>query len=309
MSRLLNILFLILLSLVLITTKANAQNELAADSDSIRLLDLTPQQKDSLIFRLTHHYTENFNFIVKTDSLMLIPREGDIIQDTCWVHKNDLIAVAAIKSLPGDSIDSIWIKVAHDQTTMGWLPEKELLKSSVPNDEISELLHSMTTSRGFWMSAMIIFGILAYLFHRGESRQLYLFKFKEMSSVYPFLFLSLVAIMASVYATVQNFLPEYWQEYYYHPVLSPIGLPFIMALLLSLAWAVVVVFIAVVDEVYHHFYFVAGVAYIFELLGLAMFVYLVVSWTTLLYIGYLILPAFICFIVWGYRKYVWKREH
>lgn len=286
-----------------------AQNELRADSDSVRILDLTPQQKDSLVFRLTHHYSENFNFKVKSDSLILIPREGDIIKDTCVVYDGDLIAVAEIKTIVCDSIDSIWVKVAHDQMTMGWIPEDQLLKGAIPNDEISELLNAMTNSRAFWMSALLLFGICAYVFHRGESRQLYLLKFNEMKSVYPFLFLALVAIMASVYATVQNFVPEYWQEYYYHPVLTPCGLPGIMAMLVCLVWLVIVVFIAVLDEVYHHFYFIPGMAYIFELLGLAMFVYLAVSWSTLLYIGYLILPIFLYFIVWSFRKYVQGRKH
>lgn len=289
-------------------THINAQNEYAADSDSVRILNLTPQQKDSLVFRLTHHYTINYNFLVKADSMMLTPREGDIIQDTCYVKNGDLIAVAEIKTIPGDSIDSIWVKVAHDQFTMGWIPEHKLLEGAIPNDEISELLHAMTNSRFFWMSALLLFGICAYVFHRGESRQLHLLKFNEMQSIYPFLFLLLVAVMASVYASVQNFVPEYWQEYYYHPVLTPCDLPLVMSLLVMLVWLVIVVFIAVLDEVYHHFYFIPGMAYILELLGLAMFVYLVISWTTLLYIGYLILPAFICFVVWGYKKYVYKRS-
>lgn len=296
--------FLLILLWTLSFCTLNAQNAEVADSDSIRILDLTPQQKDSLIFRLTHHYTDNFNFLVKADTLTLLPREGDLIQDTCRVVRGDLIAVAEIRSIPGDSIDSIWVKVAHDQMTMGWIPEHELLLGAIPNDDISQLLNAMTNSRAFWMSALLLFGICAYLLHQGESRQLYLLKFNEMKSIYPFLFLALVAIMASVYATVQNFTPEYWQEYYYHPVLTPCGLPFIMSMLVCLVWLVIVVFIAVLDEVYHHFYFIPGMAYIFELLGLAMFVYLAISWTTLWYFGYLLLPLFIAMLVWAFKKYV-----
>lgn len=296
--------FLLILLWTLSFCTLNAQNAEVADSDSIRILDLTPQQKDSLIFRLIHHYTDNFNFLVKADTLTLLPREGDLIQDTCRVVRGDLIAVAEIRSIPGDSIDSIWVKVAHDQMTMGWIPEHELLQGAIPNDDISQLLNAMTNSRAFWMSALLLFGICAYLLHQGESRQLYLLKFNEMKSIYPFLFLALVAIMASVYATVQNFTPEYWQEYYYHPVLTPCGLPFIMSMLVCLVWLVIVVFIAVLDEVYHHFYFIPGMAYIFELLGLAMFVYLAISWTTLWYFGYLLLPLFIAMLVWAFKKYV-----
>lgn len=279
---------------------------LAADSDTVAVLDLTPHQKDSLVFRLTHHYSENFNFLVKTDSLLLVPREGDIIQDTCVVRRGDLIAVAEIKTIPGDSIDSIWIKVAHDQMTMGWIPEHQLLKGAIPNDEISEMLYDMTNSRVLWMSALLLFGVFAYFFHRGKSKQIYLLKFDEMQSIYPFLFLALVGIMGAVYASVQNFVPEFWQEYYYHPVLTPWHLPGIMAVLMALVWAVIIVFIAVIDEVYNHFYFVPGMAYIFELLGLAMFVYLVISQSTYIYIGYALLAVLLCLLVWTYAKIMHK---
>lgn len=290
-----------LLFIIIAFCNSNAQNPFVSDSDSVALIDLTPTQKDSLLFRLKHHYSANFNFLVKSDSIMLVPREGDIIQDTCWVYKNELIAVAEIKMMQ-DSIDSVWVKVAHDQYTMGWIPEKDLLGSAIPHDQISEMIYILTNSRAFWMTALILFGLLAYYLHRGESRQLYVLNFKEMRSVYPFIFVALVAIMASVYSSVQCFVPEYWQEYYYHPVLSPIGLPLIMAILLSLAWLVVIIFIAVIDEVYHHFYFVAGITYIFELLGIAMFSYLIISWTTSIYIGYTILFALLILLGFIYRR-------
>ena len=132
-----------------------------ASTEDTTLMNITPQQVDSLMFRLTHHYSENFNFLVKADSLQLIPREGDLLLDTCHVYKNDIIAVAAIKTIPGDSIDSIWVKVASNQTTMGWIPEKELLKGTTPDDLISELLDALSSSRVIWMSALIVIGLIA----------------------------------------------------------------------------------------------------------------------------------------------------
>lgn len=295
-----------LLFIILACCNSNAQNPFVSDSDSVSILDITPMQKDSLIFRLKHHYSENFNFLVKADSIMLIPREGDIIQDTCWVHKDNVIAVAEIKILQDNPVDSVWVKVASAQNTMGWLPEKELLSKTIPNDQISELIYILTNSRIFWMSAFIIFGIFAYLFHRGESRRLYLLKFDEMRSIYPFLFVALVSTLSIIYSSIQCYVPEYWQEYYFHPVLSPIGLPFIMAVLVSLAWLVVVIFFAVVDEVYHHYYFAAGIAYIFELLGIAMFAYLVISWTTSIYVGYSLHFAVLIILGWTYFKFARK---
>lgn len=273
------------------------------------LINLSPQQIDSIVFRLTHHYSNNFNFIVKADSLTLIPREGDIIQDTCRVYDGDLIAVAAIKATPGDSIDSIWVKVAHDQNTMGWIPERQLLKGATPDDPVSQMLDALSSSRAIWMSAFVVLGIIAFFLRKGKNVAMpIIFRLEEMTSPYPLFFLILVALMASLYASVQKFVPEFWQEYYYHPTLNPLILPPVMAVLVVLAWLVVITFIAVIDEVYHHFYLAQGVTYMLELSSLGMIIYLLISWTTFIYIGYALLIALLYFAGYTYVKHIAPRQ-
>lgn len=263
------------------------------------LMSLSPQQVDSLVFRLTHHYSENFNFLVKADSLTLIPREGDLLTDTCTVHAGDVIAVAAIKSIPNDSIDSIWVKVASSQYTMGWIPEQELLQGTTPDDTISQLLDALSSSRAIWMSALVGLGAIALFIGRKKkiSKQELTFIFNEMNSPYPPLFLLLVAVMASLYASVQNFVPEFWQEYYFHPTLNPLVLPPLMAALVVAMWLVIITFLALIDEVYHHFYFMPGITYLAKLTGVAMLVYLATSWSTLFYVGYLLLAVLAFYLI------------
>ena len=275
-----------------------------ATNDSTQA-SLTLQQVDSVVFRVTHHYSANFNFLVKADSLTLIPREGDLLTDTCHVYRGDIIAVAAIKTLPGDSIDSIWVKVASNQQTMGWLRESELLKGTTPDDTISEMLDALSSSRAIWMSALVAVGIIAFILGRKKiekktapQKVQELFAFIHgMPSCYPALFLLLVALMASLYASVQNFVPEFWMEYYFHPTLNPLVLPPLMAILVALLWLVIITFIAVVDEVYHHFYFLNGITYLAKLVGTAMLCYLLISWTTLFYVGYLLLAVLAYFLL------------
>jgi len=215
---------------------------------------------------------------------MLIPREGAI--DTCFVRENELIAVAAISN----QVDTIWVKVAHDQNTIGWISEKELLRNASPRDPISQILYSLSGSRGIWMSIFAAFGLGAFFIRRGKNKKLQLIRLDQMRSPYPSLFLTLIALMASIYASIQNFAPEYWQEYYFHPTLNPLILPPIMAILVILVWLLIITFIAVCDEVYHNLELFPGATYLFELLGVGMLVYLLISWTTLIYVGYLLLP-------------------
>ena len=275
---------------------------------------LTPQQVDSVVFRLTHHYGPNFNFELKADSMILVPREGDLIQDTCVVRNKDLLVVAQIKRIEAsDSTmeDTFLIKVAHDQTTMGWVKESELLENAVPDDPISQLIDFMTGSRAIWMSSLLGFGVIAFFFRkmRKQKMSISLSELKvvdliEMDSFYPPLLLILVACVAALYASVQNFVPEFWQEYYFHPTMNPLLLPPIMAVLVTLVWLTLIVIVAVVIEVYNNFYSFRGIIYLFEIAGLCMLVYLLISWTILIYVGYLLLPILIAYLIYYYFKYI-----
>ena len=240
--------------------------------------------------------------------------EGDLIQDTCVVRNKDLLVVAQIKRIEAsDSTmeDTFLIKVAHDQTTMGWVKESELLENAVPDDPISQLIDFMTGSRAIWMSSFLGFGVIAFFFRkmRKQKMSISLSELKvvdliEMDSFYPPLLLILVACVAALYASVQNFVPEFWQEYYFHPTMNPLLLPPIMAVLVTLVWLTLIVIVAVVIEVYNNFYSFRGIIYLFEIAGVCMLVYLLISWTILIYVGYLLLPILIAYLIYYYFKYI-----
>lgn len=278
---------------------SNQEND---QTDSVP--QFTRMKADSLKFRLTHHYSENYNFRVKADSLKLIQIESGYPQDTCTIYNGDLIVVAKILLTPNDTTDTVWVKVGRDQFTMGWIKESELIPNVVPDDILSETLSLMTDSRAVWMFALIAFGTTAFFVRRYRNRKLQILKFNEMDSFYPILFLILTALLSCTYASIQNFVPEYWQEFYYNPTLNPMQLPPIMSLLVTLVWAIVIVFIAVVDDVYNNFYVAPGIIYLGETLGLGMLVYLFFSWTTPIGIGYALLPLFIIILVWIYFRHI-----
>ena len=109
--------------------------------------DLTESRRDSLDFEATHHYTENFNFLVVGDSLCLHsthpyhnPGRTDAGPDSVTVFEDDRLVVADIMIVPEDSVDSVWVKVARDQYTMGWVHEADLLSAAIPDDSISSLM-------------------------------------------------------------------------------------------------------------------------------------------------------------------------
>ena len=242
------------------------------EPDSLMLL--TQSQADSLAFRLKHHYTNNFNFLVKADTLMLVPRD-DEMADTCFVVQDDVIAVAKIK----EQDDTVWVKVARDQITMGWVTEEELLVSTTPDDGISVIIDRLTDTRVIWMSALVALGVIALLIY---SRRQKLGRITINGSGEALMLMLTVLALVLLYTYIQTYYPEFWQEYYFHPTLNPLILPGIMAVLLSLVWAVIILYVAFIISVYHNFYFVPGMKFIFEITGISMLLYLTVSLTSTL---------------------------
>ena len=68
-------------------------------------------------------YALNCNLEVATDTLWLhlLP-----FTDTIPVLRHDNVVVAEIDIHPNDSVNTVWVKVARDQSTIGWIPEKNI---------------------------------------------------------------------------------------------------------------------------------------------------------------------------------------
>lgn len=291
-------------------------------ADSIKLVPREDEQSDTTyVFRneMLAIVKVKRNFVSAEDSLELSQADVNLMKsmeeanqqvDQSSPPPSDIVAAQAKDSTLSIPADTVWVKVATEYKTMGWITESTLLKHTVPNDSISELLRSLTNTRLLWMGGLLLLGILGVYIHRWYNKKnIRMVKINEMDSLYPFLFIMLIAMLACLYSSIQNFAPEYWQEYYFHPTLNPFLLPPVMAILVILVWLIIIVFIALLMETYNHFSFARGVAYFLEIMGASMLVYLFISWTTRIYIGYLlfiILTWFLWVLYNGYVKYKYQ---
>ena len=64
-------------------------------------------------------YGRNYNFIVTADSLRLKGEANDR-QETV-LHKRDAIVVSEFSVAGSDSAEMLWVKVARDQSSQGWI--------------------------------------------------------------------------------------------------------------------------------------------------------------------------------------------
>ena len=269
--------------------------------------DLTKQQIDSISFFTTHHYSQNFNFIVTTSSLPLSDALPDMGFDTVYVTRGERIVVAEITNVPTDSIDSVWVKVARDQITQGWIRESELLQGVSPDDPISQFIDFFSDSHLLIFMAFCVVVGGAYAMRRLMRQKANIVHFHDIDSFYPTLLCLLVASSATLYASIQMFAPESWRHFYYHPSLNPFGLPMHLGVFVASVWAIIIVAVAAFDDVIRKLSGSDAILYLAGLGAVCAVDYVVFSIFTLSYVGYLLLLAYISYALWRYFRYAHYR--
>lgn len=262
--------------------------------------DLTEKQLDSISFSTTHHYSQNYNFVVKSKSLPLSDQPGNLAFDTIYVMRGEHLVVADIQTISTDSIDSIWVKVARDQLTQGWIRESEMLEGVSPDDSISQFIDFFSNTHLLIFMAFLIVVTVAYGLYRLNRRNAYIVHFNDIDSFYPTLLCLMVASSATLYASIQMFGAESWRHFYYHPSLNPFALPWHLALFVASVWAIIIIAVAAVDDVLHHLSGADALLYIGGLAGVCAVDYVVFSVSTLYYIGYPLLIAYVVFALYRY---------
>lgn len=269
--------------------------------------ELTPLQRDSLKFDREHHYSQNYNFVVRKPSLVLLrqlPEEALIGMpvDSVVLSKGDHIVVADIRVIPHDPKDCIWVQVARDQQTFGWARESHLLPSVVPDDSISKFISIFSDVHYVIFFIVIILIAAAYVVRVSFRRNAHIVHFNDIPSFYPTLLTLIVATSASFYATIQNFSPDTWREFYYHPTLNPFVAEPVLSVFLVSVWAMLIVGIASVDVARQRLPLDDSVLYVFGLAAVCAADYIIFSVTTLWYVGYVLLAGYIFFAIRRYLR-------
>jgi len=252
--------------------------------------------RDSLAYLFQRHYTWNTNLEVCADSVNLacLP-----VKD-CYnmLYKGDRAVVAEFAVHPADSVDSIWVKLAHSQEIQGWLRESEMMHDFVPTDSISQAIYLFSGTHASYFIAIFALFVLVWLFRAFRRKQLKLVYFNDIDSVYPLLLCLLMAFSATIYESMQVFVPETWQHFYFNPTLSPFKVPFVLSVFLISIWLFIIVLLAVLDDLFRQLSPAVAVFYLLGLASCCIFCYFFFILATHIYIGYPFLAAF----VWVFLK-------
>ena len=220
--------------------------------------------------------------------------------DTLYVYKHNHLVVADIRTIPSDSIDSVWIQVARDQHTFGWQRESVLLSKVVPDDPISQFISTFSDIHLLISLVIVVLIFTGYVTRKLMRKNAHLVHFRDIDSFYPTLLAIIVASAATFYASIQNFAPDVWRHFYFHPTLNPCSVPPLLSVFLSSVWAMLIVGIAAIDDTFHKLPAGEAVLYICGLIGVCAVDYIIFSILSLYYIGYLLLVAYVYFALYRY---------
>ena len=268
----------------------------------------TEEQMDSISFYTTHHYTEGYNFVVVADSLRLVaqlPDEhaGNKNSETVMVSKNDRLVVADIITLPQDPKDSVWVRLARDEETIGWIQESQMLTAVAPDNIISRFIDFFSDTHLLIMLGIVVICVALLVVNRLYRYNAKIVHFRDIDSFYPTLLALLVSSSATFYSTIQLFDPESWRHFYYHPTLNPFSLPVHLEIFLFSVWAIIIVAIAALDDIRRRLTALHAILYIVGLAAVCSVCYVVFSVTTLYYVGYPLLAIYVVFALWRYFGY------
>ena len=280
-------------------------NRTASLSSSVE--GLPEDVRDSLDFAHRHHYTVGYNFVLHGDSLLLLEErplhtsEGAVAASDCvWVFREDPLVVAAIIIIPEDSIDSVWVKVARDQVTMGWVHENQLLEQASPDDPISQFIRIFSSSHTLWFLLFMGVALGVVMIHVMRRKQ-YRFMFhNDIPSAYPTFLTVTMAVSAVLYACIQRYAPQMWVHFYFHPTLNPLAQPALICAFLCTVWLLLLLTIAVLQDVLRLLPWRQSLLYLLFLLGFCMFIYIVFSLLPSSPLSYALCLAYACLAIGHY---------
>ena len=191
--------------------------------------------------------------------------------------------------------------MARDQSTIGWVREKDLLKEIVPVDPISQCIHWFSSSHA--LPFFIILGVffLAYAYRAVHRKQIRLIWLNDIDSVFPITLSWLMAAAATLYNSLQHFVPETWERYYYNPTLNPFELPFILSLFIISVALILLVSVALLDDLFHQTSLEVAFFYLVGLAACCIFLYIFFTMVWI-WLAYLCFVAYTAWCVSRLRK-------
>ncbi len=248
---------------------------------------------------MPREYDVGDNFIITSDTLLvqedmplhllIVPEGGEA--DTLLA--GDEVVVAQFEVISEDSLDSVWVKVARDQDTQGWVHESTLLDSVVPDDPISQSIYTFSHSHLVPTVALFVVALIAWLSRRMMRKRFHVVHADDIASPFPMLLCLTLSTAAVLYSSIQNFCPSMWVHFYFHPTLNPFGQPWPLCTLLMMCWLMLILLGASLIDIRRDLSAIEAILYSLSLFAVLAVLYTLFAVSTLYYVGYPLLLAYL----------------
>lgn len=279
---------------------------------------------DSVNFQITHHYWKNFNFAAAdTFSLHAYPGvrpDFSSIDDVPpydaspqRVKRGTRLVVADVRTgVPGDTA-TVWLKVATEELAQGWVAEPVLLHHATPDEPLSRFIYRFSDGRtliflsllGVSLCAVAVVALLRRrAVHSAAGLPPAWARGNAFPTFYPTFFGLCIAVAATLYGSIQHFVPATWVEFYFHPTLNPLspGLPLILRFFLAMTWLVAVSAVALAFDLWRREPLGAFVEHCGLAVCAGIALYLIFTLTTPFYVGYVLLAAYLVWAAWRFVR-------
>lgn len=145
----------------------------------------------------------------------------------------------------------------------------------VPVDPISQFIHLFSSSHTVAFFVILALFGMGYLYRAVRKKRLQLIWFNDIDSIFPNILTLLMATAATLYSSIQHFVPDIWERFYYNPSLNPLDLPFILSLFMFNVWGIVLVGLATLDDLFHQVRVEAAFFYLLGLMSCCIFLYFI----------------------------------
>ncbi len=274
---------------------------------------LTQSQRDSINFSRIHHFNTGKNFIVKADSIIIYSRpdkwssntELETITDSHALNTGVDFVVTEIfrpTNYKEENTDSVWLYLVSDETHSGWIEETAMLDKSSPISPISQFIYKFSNTHVYVFAILTILMAVIVCYCKYKRILLWFVHFRDVTSFYPCAFTITTSTASMIYCTLQKFESDVWTEYYFNPSLNPFNKPALICTLLILLWMSVLLLLSVVFDLYDKVSFIQVVTYILSLICTSCAIYITLTLTIPLGVGYLIYILYLILTITRFFK-------
>ena len=176
----------------------------------------------------------------------------------------------------------------------------------MPISSISQFIYLFSHTHASLLLLLICILAMASLYGRWHTGRLKTVFFDDIDSTYPLLMCFCMAMSATIYESMQMFLPDTWEHFYFNPTVNPLKVPFILSIFLLNLWGFIIVMIAALEDTMRMLKFTDAIFYIIGLFSACIFCYFFFIDTTRIYIGYAFMLYFLYLLI---RKAMHRRYH